>query len=254
MAKIMRKVIKIDEDFCNGCGLCVPSCAEGAIQIIDGKARLVSDTYCDGLGACLGECPQGAFAFEEREAEDFDEKAAMEHVRATGHVSTQPAKPHAPHGGGGCPGSRMFDLRSETADEPAGETPKLRSELRQWPVKLNLVNPAAPYFQDADLMLAADCAAFAYASFHPDYMKGKALAIGCPKFDDVDRYISKLQAIIEDGGIKSITVIHMEVPCCLGLMYAAEKAIQASGKDVPLQSVVIGVRGEVQEPSIFSRV
>jgi NAD-dependent dihydropyrimidine dehydrogenase PreA subunit len=250
-----RKVIKINENLCNGCGMCVPSCAEGAIQIIDGKARLVSEKYCDGLGACLGECPQGALSFEEREAEEFDEMAAMEHVRTTGHVSTQLAKPHAPRvHGGGCPGSRMFDFRSETAEEPAGDVPKLRSELRQWPVKLNLVNPAAPYFQDADLVLSADCAAFAYASFHPDYLKGKALAIGCPKFDDVAAYIEKLRAIIEEGGIKSISVVHMEVPCCLGLLYAAEQAIRASGKEIPLESVVIGIRGGVKEPSIFSRV
>ncbi len=255
MAKVTRKVIKIDEDLCTGCGLCVPSCAEGAIQIIDGKARLVSDKYCDGLGACLGECPMGALSFEEREAEEFDEAGAMEHVRKIGHVSNQPAKPHTPQAHhGGCPGSRMFDFRSETADEPAGEAPKLRSELRQWPVKLFLVNPAAPYFQDADLVLAADCAAFAYASFHPDYMKGKALAIGCPKADDIQGYVEKLQAIIEEGGIKSITVVHMEVPCCLGLLFAAEKAIEASGRDIPLESVVIGIRGDVKEPSIFSRI
>lgn len=256
MAKAVRKVIKIDEDLCNGCGMCVPSCAEGAIQIIDGKARLVSDTYCDGLGACLGECPQGALSFEERPADEFDEKAAMEHVKAIGHVTTQTAKPAHPHGhgGGGCPGSRMFDFRNQTSEEPAGDTPKLRSELRQWPVKLNLVSPTAPYFQDADLVLAADCTAFAYASFHPDYLKGKALAIGCPKFDDVERYIAKLQAIIEDGGIRSITVIHMEVPCCLGLLYAAQQALQASGKDIPLKSVVVGVQGEIKEPSIFARM
>lgn len=252
MAKVTRKVIKIDEALCTGCGLCVPSCAEGAIQIIDGKARLVSDKYCDGLGACLGECPVGALSFEEREADEFDESAAMEHVRTTGHVSTQPAKTHA-HSGG-CPGSRMFDFREEAAEEPAGEAPKPRSELRQWPVKLFLVNPAAPYFRDADLVLAADCAAFAYGSFHQDYMKGKALAIGCPKADDIAGYIEKLRGIIEEGGIKSITVVHMEVPCCLGLLYAAEKAIEASGNAIPLSSVVIGIRGDEKEPSVLARI
>lgn len=245
MAKSLRKIIKIDEERCNGCGLCVPSCAEGAIQVIDGKARLVSDTYCDGLGACLGECPQGALSFEEREAEDFDEAAAMKHVAAT----RKPA-PHAHTGG--CPGSRMFDFRDEAPSEPTGEAPALRSELRQWPVKLNLVNPAAPYFRDADLLLAADCTAFACASLHPDFMRGKALAIGCPKFDDVGAYIEKLRAIIEEGGVKSITVLHMEVPCCLGLLFAAREAVEASGHEIPVESVVISIRGEVKPPSVFA--
>lgn len=249
MAKVMRKIIKIDEDLCNGCGQCVPSCAEGAIQIVDGKAKLVLDKYCDGLGNCLGKCPVDAISFEDREAEEFDEKAAMDHVKTTGHVSTAPA--HPAHGGG-CPGSRMLDFRAATERTPSGDTPELQSELRQWPVKLNLLNPAAPYLQGADLLLAADCTAFAYAMFHPDQLKGKALAIGCPKFEDVDRYIEKLRAIIEQSGIKSITVVHMEVPCCLGLLYAAEEAIKASGVDLPLKSVVIGIQGEVKPPSVFA--
>jgi NAD-dependent dihydropyrimidine dehydrogenase PreA subunit len=254
MATMLRKIIKIDEELCDGCGLCVPACAEGAIQMIDGKARLVSDGYCDGLGACLGECPQGAISFEEREAEEYDEEAVLRRLGELGrsaeeheskHVQPEPAA-QRPVGLGGCPGSRMFDFTAEETDEAAGETPRLRSELRQWPVKLYLVNPAAPYFQGADLVLAADCTAFAYASFHPDYLKGKALAIGCPKFDDLELYKEKLEAIIGEGGIRSITVVHMEVPCCLGLLHAAREAILASGRDIPLDSVVISIRGDVK--------
>lgn len=248
MAKVIREVIRIDEELCDGCGLCVPACAEGAIQIIDGKARLVSDRYCDGLGACLGECPQGAITFEKREAEEFDESAVLNRLTELGrsteeHQAKAISKPPIHQG---CPGSRMLDFREEV-EEPVGETQRLRSELRQWPVKLNLVNPSAPYFEGADLILAADCAAFAYASFHSDYLRGKAIAIGCPKFDDLDYYIEKLTAIIRESGIKSITVVHMEVPCCMGLLHAAREAIKASGRDVPLESVVISVRGEVKD-------
>jgi ferredoxin len=256
MAKVIREVIKIDEELCDGCGLCVPACAEGAIQIIDGKARLVSDRYCDGLGACLGECPQGAIAFEKREAEEFDEAAVVDRLNELGcsaeeHAAKMQAKPvHV----GGCPGSRMFDFRQEVVEEPVADTPHLRSELRQWPVKLNLVNPSAPYFQDADLVLAADCAAFAYASFHADYLRGKAIAIGCPKFDDLDCYIEKLTAIMREGGIKSIKIVHMEVPCCMGLLHAAREAISASGREVPLESVVISIRGEVKDKSKFAGI
>lgn len=255
MAKVIREVIRIDEELCDGCGLCAPACAEGAIQMIDGKARLVSDRYCDGLGACLGECPQGAITFEKREAEEFDESAVVDRLKELGlsteeHAAKMDSRPKPIHSGG-CPGSRMFDFREETLDEPV-QSPSLRSELRQWPVKLNLVNPSAPYFAGADLILAADCAAFAYASFHPDYLRGKAIAIGCPKFDDLDHYIEKLAAIIVESEIKSITVVHMEVPCCLGLVHAAREAIKASGRDVPLESVVISIRGEVKDSPMFA--
>ena len=263
LAKVTRKVIKIDEELCNGCGQCVPSCAEGAIQIIDGKARLVSDTYCDGLGACLGECPMDALSFEEREADEFDIEAVEEHLTSMGRSLEEHNARQAAHaapaagcpssgGGGGCPSARTFDFSDVEEDEDQTGAPKLRSALRQWPIKLRLVTPAAPYFKDADLILAADCTAFAYASMHPDFMKGKALAIGCPKFDDVNAYKEKLKAIILEGGIKSITVLHMEVPCCLGLLFAAQKAVEESGSSIPLDSVVISIRGETKEPSVFA--
>ncbi|MHB1455813.1 MAG: ATP-binding protein [Armatimonadota bacterium] len=251
MAKLLRKIIKIDEELCNGCGLCVPSCAEGAIKVIDGKARLVSDTYCDGLGACLGECPQGALGFEEREADEFDEKAAM---AAMGKPAESQAAPKPKHAhGGGCPGSRMMDFRrEEESDESTDDSPKMKSALRQWPVKLNLLNPEAPYLAGADLVLAADCTAFAYASFHPDFLKGNVLAIGCPKFDDIDSYIQKLTAIIDLSGIKSLTVVHMEVPCCMGLLYAAQKANESADCPVPLKSTVISIQGDIKSAPMFA--
>lgn len=262
MAKVLRRVIKIDEDLCNGCGQCVPSCAEGAIRIINGKAKLVADKYCDGLGACLGECPMGALSFEEREAEEFDMEAVEAHLTSMGRSLDEHHARQAAHakpaggcpsgGGGGCPSARMFDFSDVEEDEDEADAPKLRSALRQWPVKLNLVSPAAPYFRNADLVLAADCSAFAYASMHPDFMKGKALAIGCPKFDDTGYYKEKLKAMILQGGIRSITVVHMEVPCCLGLLFAAQQAVAESGVNVPLESIVISIRGEVKEPSVFA--
>jgi len=285
MAKVLRQVIKIDEELCDGCGLCVPACAEGAIQIIDGKARLVSETYCDGLGACLGECPQGAISFEEREAEEFDEAAVAAYLRKIGreynphahdhlhehsHLAKHSAPPeevsdgkkrthegreeHEEHHhpmfpvGGGCPSARTLDFRAEEREETS-DLPKLRSELRQWPVKLNLVSPSAPYFQDADLLVAADCAPFAYAATHPEFIRGKTIVIGCPKFDDLDFYQRKLEAIVTMNDIHSITVLIMEVPCCSGLLHIAREAVKAAGKDIPVSTAVVTLRGEIAEPS-----
>ena len=265
MARVLRQVIKIDEDLCNGCGECVPACAEGAIQIIEGKAKLVSDRYCDGLGACLGECPTGAISFEDREADEFDEAAVAEHLESMGHKFDPHAHDHLDsahslpkehesaargHPGGGCPSARTLDFRSEERAAPGGNRPepRLESELRQWPVKLYLVNPSAPYFQDADLLIAADCAPFAYASLHPDFLRGKALVIGCPKFDDLETYREKLTAIVSQNNIKTITVLHMEVPCCFGLMHAVREAVAAAGKDIPVTAKVVTLRGEVEEP------
>lgn len=263
MAKKLRQIIKIDEDLCNGCGLCVPSCAEGALQIIDGKAKLVSDKYCDGLGACLGECPQGALSFETREAEDFDEAAAMEHVKEIGHQGpahhhhhAAPAAPEtsAPthahgHGHGGgfvCPSARTIDRTKEERENASPEA-NVPSELRQWPVKLYLVNPQAPYFREADILLAADCVPFAYGAFHAEFLRGKTLVTGCPKFDDVALYVEKLTAILQANDVTSITVLQMEVPCCSGIEYIAREAIAASGKNVPLESVTISLSGEVKD-------
>lgn len=261
MTKVIRKIITIDEELCDGCGLCVPACAEGALQIIDGKARLVSDVYCDGLGACLGECPQGAITFTERPAEEYDPRAVEEHLKEIGrdakahrehltHAPTPKPTPqaHAPYIPGGCPGARTLDLRADDNGDEDG-TPAYaaaRSELRQWPVKLYLVSPNAPYFQGAELLIAADCAPVAYAAFHRDFLKGKAVVIGCPKFDDVDLYRDKLTALLRANNVKKVTVLHMEVPCCFGLVQVAREAVAASGKNIPVEDATAGIRGDVQ--------
>ncbi|MCX7049262.1 MAG: 4Fe-4S binding protein [Candidatus Sumerlaeota bacterium] len=280
-----RSIVKIDEDKCNGCGLCAPACAEGAIQIVDGKARLVKETYCDGLGACLGHCPQGAITIEEREADSFDEEEVKEHLAhleahgqsaaqpgaqpALAHTSTTPQSapgqwlgtnahafpqpPAAVHARSDCPGSRaqMFARPAEAlsnvmpAPPEACASASAPSELTQWPVQLKLVPPAAPCFQDADLLLAADCAPFAYADFHRRLLRGKALAIGCPKLDDASYYVEKLAGILSASTIRSLTVVRMEVPCCGGLMRIAQAAIVKSGKAIPLNEIIIGIQGDI---------
>jgi NAD-dependent dihydropyrimidine dehydrogenase PreA subunit len=258
MAKVTRKIVKIDEELCDGCGLCVPACAEGAIQIVDGKARLVSEVYCDGLGACLGECPQGAITVEERPAEEFAAAAVEEHLKELGreggaHRHEHEEVPAASRGAGGhtfsCPGARTMDLRKRAEEEcvepEVAVEGKLTSELGQWPVKLYLVSPNAPYFQDAELLIAADCTPVAYAAFHPDFLRGKAVVIGCPKFDDLDAYLHKLTAILKANDVKKVTVLHMEVPCCFGLVQVAKQAVAASGKDIPLEDATATIRGEV---------
>lgn len=249
----IRKIIKIDETKCDGCGLCVPNCAEGAIQIIDGKAKLVKDSYCDGLGACLGHCPQDALHVIEREADDFNEEEAMEFVnKIKGEVpkhNHQHNNMH--HHGGGCPGSRMMmfgnkeneSIKSVAASSGDIEV-KIKPQLRQWPVQLNLVPVNAPYFENADLLVTADCVPFAYANYHIDLLKGKAVVIGCPKLDDVEHYIDKLTQILEKNNIRSVTVAHMEVPCCSGIVRAAEIAVQRSGKNLNLIKVRISINGE----------
>ena len=241
-----RKVIKIDESKCNGCGLCVPSCAEGAIQIIDGKARLVADKFCDGLGACLGECPLGALTIEEREADAFDEAAVAAALGHAPHGAPAPKPAHAHHpSGGGCPGSRMLDRRPATTT-PSSDDPGTRpSRLGQWPVQLHLVSPAAPYFQGADVLLAADCVAFAVGDFHKDWLAGRSLAIACPKLDDGAAHLEKLTAILRANDLRGITVARMEVPCCSGLTRLAQQAMAAAGKTIPLREVVVTLRGEL---------
>lgn len=253
----MREIVRIDENKCDGCGLCVPACAEGAIQIIDGKAKLLADNLCDGLGACLGHCPKDAIIIEKRAADEFDEDAVEKHLAAIGreplpghghvHAPAVAAKPvhHGHHGGGGCPGSRMMQMeRRETADSDAsGQRP---SELQQWPVQLHLVPPTAPFLQGKELLLAADCVPFAYADFHKDMLKGKALLIGCPKLDDGQAYLQKLIAMFQQSDIKKVTVARMEVPCCGGLQQLAQAAIAQSGKNIPLETLVVSIQGEIR--------
>lgn len=256
MATAVRKIIEIDEEKCDGCGLCIPNCSEGALAIVDGKAKLVSDRFCDGLGACLGHCPQDAIQVIERPAELFDEASVELHLQSLGKDASDHASKHAapaveqpavtaPHAGGGCPGSRMMDFREKGATPTSAANASAPSELRQWPVKINLVSPMAPYFQDAHLLVAADCAAFALGSFHADLLKDRAVAIGCPKFDDVGQYYQKLAAIIAHNDIKSVTVAHMEVPCCFSLAQAARQAVAASGKDIPVEIRVVGISGDL---------
>lgn len=268
-----RKIIEIDEDKCNGCGLCIPDCPEGALQVIDGKARLVSDLFCDGLGACIKSCPQDAMQVIEREAQPYNEKKVMERIIRQGPNVIKAHLEHLKgHGASsylkdavevlkekgisnpleniaektlpcGCPGSRAVDMRNRKSNAYAG---KQESELRQWPVQLMLVSPSAPYFADSDLVVAADCAPFAYANFHSEFLRGKAVVIGCPKLDDIDFYKEKLTDILKYNNIKSVTVAHMEVPCCFGLYSAVEQAIRDSGKKIPLAAKVISIQGEVK--------
>lgn len=248
---MIRKIVSIDQDKCNGCGLCVPACAEGAIRIENGKAVLSADNLCDGLGACLGDCPMDAIKIIEREADEFDEEAVEKHLAATGRAPlahaapAAPAKPAAaPAHHGGCPGSRAMSFAPRPAEQEAPAAGKQPSQLAQWPVQLHLVPTTAPYFQGADLLIAADCVPFAYADFHRDLLAGKAVVIGCPKLDDTRFYTEKLTELFRVSDIKSITVARMEVPCCGGIVMAARQAHAACGKDIPFTEVVIGVRGE----------
>jgi Pyruvate/2-oxoacid:ferredoxin oxidoreductase delta subunit len=252
-----RKIVQIDESKCDGCGLCVSSCAEGAIQIVGGKARLVSDVYCDGLGACLGECPQGAIAIVDRDAAAFDEAAAHRHVAQIRESKAAVAVPS-----GGCPGSRVQDLRLSvlppggrpaSAGHGAGDAPAAPSALGNWPIQLHLVPPGAPFLQDADLLLAADCVPFALADFHERYLQGRPVVIACPKLDNTQPYVEKLAAMFTLASIRSLTVVHMEVPCCMGLMRIAQAARQAAGVEVPLHEVVISTRGNVLRESDAAR-
>ena len=231
----LRKIIRIDEEKCNGCGLCVPSCAEGALQIIDGKAKLVKEQYCDGLGACLGECPQGALIIEEREADGFDEEAVEQHLQE------QP-KHELPCG---CPAANIARFQPRKTEQPESTATILTSTLAHWPVQLTMVPPSAPFLKDADILLAADCVPFAYADFHREFLKDRALLVACPKLDDFDAHLNKLVAILHQATPRSLTVVHMEVPCCSGLVHMAQKAIAASGLDIPLYDVTIGTMGDI---------
>ena len=234
---MIRKIINIDEEKCNGCGICADACHEGAIEMVNGKAKLVRENFCDGLGDCLPACPTGAITFEEREAPEYDEAAVKVHQRMQELL-----------GGGGCPGSSVaqFAAAQEGADAavPAQTAAKPVSRLAQWPCQIKLVPIQAPFFEGAKLLIAADCTAFAYANLHEEFMKGKVTIIGCPKLDDID-YTEKLTAIIRSNNIQSVTIVRMEVPCCGGLQRAAENALQASGKFIPWQVVTISRNGRV---------
>ena len=234
-----RNIVQIDAELCDGCGGCVGSCAEGAIQLIDGKARLVKDSYCDGLGACLGECPRGAITITQRDAEAFDAEAVEGHLRSI-------ALPSAPlHHPGGCPGALTRQWNRSSELEAANEVLDTPSALRQWPVQLHLVSPTAPYFRDAELLLAADCAAFAHGDFHRHFLRDHALAIACPKLDDTDEYVVKLAAMINEGGLRGITIVMMQVPCCRGLERIVEQAMQMAQSAIPLSRVILGIAGDV---------
>ncbi len=273
-----RKIIKIDHSLCDGCGLCLPGCPEGALRIIDGKARLVSDLFCDGLGACLGHCPRGAIAVEEREAEPYDEDRVMEQIVPQGQATIrahlehleehgekeylsralaylknrriavperfQPPETSGPGGPEtcGCPSARILDFTREKAAGPAAAPAP--SRLGQWPVQLNLVPPAAPFLEGADLLVTADCVPIAYGGFHEDLLKGRVVVCGCPKFDDAAAYRERLAGYFRQHDIKSVTVARMEVPCCSALTALTREALADSGKDIPFRETVISVRGE----------
>jgi len=277
---VKRQIIKIDAQKCNGCGLCIPNCPEGAIQIIDNKARLISDLFCDGLGACIGHCPQGAITIEEREAKVYDERKVMQNIVKQGknvikahleHLkdhnqfvllkealdflkerkidvpledSPSAADGHT-YGSLSCPSSKVMDFRKDKI-APTKQMPfsKTDSQLRQWPVQIKLVPVSAPYFENADLLIAADCVPFAYADFHLDLLKDKILLVGCPKLDDTGLYQEKITQILKNNSIKSVTCAHMEVPCCFGLVNIIKSAISASVKNIPFKEITISIKGE----------
>ena len=280
-----RKIITIDEAKCNGCEQCLPGCPEGALQMIEGKVRLISDLFCDGLGACLGHCPEGAISIEEREAEPYDERRVIAGIarqgRAVIHAHLQHLQEHGetvylqqaldylrehgimagPRNGGGnpepaahprgCPGSQVisFSPGAESDARPAGVQP---SRLTHWPIQLHLISPHAPHYRGADLLLAADCVPFALGGFHENHLKGKTLAIACPKLDDGQEvYLEKLATLVKEAEVRSITVMIMQVPCCSGLMHLARRAVESSGRQVPFRYIVVGLRGEIlQEGSL----
>ena len=253
-----RNIIKIDEEKCDGCGLCIPACPEGALQIIDGKARLVKESFCDGLGACLGDCPRGALSVEEVETEAYDQDGVIAHIKKRSpdllekHLAHLREHAHELPGSGSHVGTRSCPsaatLRWEKSEDGEHERAAGGSELRQWPIQLHLVPPDAAYLQNADLVLVADCVPFAYGDFHRDFLKGKAIAIGCPKLDDAGAHVDKIARILEESDVKSLQVVHMAVPCCHGLVRIAEDALQRAGKDIPFDAVVIGIKGEVAGP------
>ncbi len=240
---MIRTIIKIDEELCNGCGLCADACHEGAIAVVEGKAKLLRDDYCDGLGNCLPVCPTEAITFEVREAAAFDEEAVERNMAAQ---AAQAAPTMAEPLACGCPGSaaRAFERPAEAPVAPGQQSQP--SQLRQWPVQIKLVPVQAPYFEQADILIAADCAAYAYADFHNDFIKNRITLIGCPKLDEGD-YTEKLTAVLSQNNVKSLTVTRMEVPCCGGIEYAARTAVENSGKNIPVNVVTLSTDGQILE-------
>ena len=245
--KVTRKIIEIDEELCNGCGNCVIACAEGAIQIIDGKAKVIADKYCDGLGACIGDCPEDALKIIEREADDFDEEAVEELLKEQ-KAAKKATEPIAC----GCPSTTLKTFPTAGKAEACGctnhsqvATSGGRSSLGHWPVQIKLVPPGAPFLRDADLLIAADCVPVAYPTFHADFLSGKAVMIGCPKFDNAEEYVEKLSQVFKVSGIKSITSVIMEVPCCSAMPVIVKKALAKADVEIPFKEVVISARGEI---------
>jgi NAD-dependent dihydropyrimidine dehydrogenase PreA subunit len=247
--KVIRKIIEIDEDLCDGCGNCVPACAEGALEIVDGKARVIAEIYCDGLGACLGECPTGALTIKERQADEFDEHAVEEMLAK--RQDTPKTATVLPMASGGCPGGRMvqsFEAPPESAAAAApAAAPEAESALRHWPVQIMLVPPTAPFLKGADLLVLADCVPVAFPTLHRDFLKGKAVMMGCPKFDNAQAYIEKFARIAKESGVRSITAVVMEVPCCSALPAIVKKGLALAGAELPFEEVVISVRGKILE-------
>ena len=275
---MLREIILIDEEKCNGCGKCIPGCPEGALQVIDGKARLISDLFCDGLGACIGECPLDAIKVVKREAEPYDETKVMQNIMKKGnntikaHLShlkdqgeddlytqaidvlkengynisdfeeQEPENFHH-HEGGGCPGSRMIDMNDNDATSMTGDT---SSQLKQWPVQMHLISPNAPYFKNSDLLIAADCTAFSCGNFHSQFLKGKSLVIACPKLDSgMETYIEKITSLIDDAKVNTISVLVMEVPCCSGLLQMVKQASEKATRKVPIKLTIVDLQGNI---------
>ena len=246
--KVRRKIIEIDEERCDGCGLCIIGCAEGALKVVDGKAKVVADKFCDGLGACLGECPNDALAIVEKEADEFEEIAVEEHLSQMEKEQTHEA-PSAPCG---CPSTTLQSFAPtacQKANQPSAQEGGV-SALSHWPVQIRLVPPQAPFLKNAHLLVAADCTPLAYPDFHERLLKGKVVLMGCPKFDDVQDYIDRFAAIFSASDIASITAAIMEVPCCSGLPYIIKKGMEKAGKTIPMETVVISTRGQILEQQV----
>ena len=249
--KVIRKIIEIDEEKCTGCGQCVPACAEGAIEIVDGKAKVIKDLLCDGLGACIGDCPEDALRLVERETDPYDEEAVHKHLaeRAEKEKADE-GIPQSPAMGCGCPSSNIMNFSApspcQSANVPKTQTSSV-SALSHWPVQIRLIPPTAPFLKEADLLVTADCVPVSYPDLHTTFLKGRKVMLGCPKFDDAQSYIDKFRDIFSVANIKSVTVLLMEVPCCSGLPMIVKKGLELSGKNVPVEEVVISLDGKIKK-------